>query len=923
MWQVWGTESCRDGAPSGLRRVVTSGKHGFRADNGHRIEDSMDISKDMTTAPGTIRRVDYTPPPFLIETVDLDVALSPEAANVVSRLAVRRNPGAASKPADLVLDGKKMDLVSVRLDGQPVDHQVTPETLTIRGVPDSFTLEIATRSRPQDNTELTGLYKSRDLFCTQCEAEGFRRITYFLDRPDVMARYTTRIVADKSLTPVLLSNGNLVDSGPLDGGRHFATWEDPFPKPSYLFALVAGPLDCLEDRFTTRSGREVALRIFVRPGDVPRCEHAMESLKKSMKWDEDVYGLEYDLDTFMIVAIDDFNMGAMENKGLNVFNSKLVLANPETATDLDYHSIEAVIGHEYFHNWTGNRVTCRDWFQLSLKEGLTVLRDQQFSADMGSAADARIDDVRRLRAAQFPEDAGPMAHPVRPDSYIEINNFYTATVYQKGAEVVRMMHTLLGPERFRKGMDLYFQRHDGQAVTCDDFASAMEDASGVDLAQFRLWYAQAGTPDLKVEGSYDAAARRYTMTVAQSLRPTPGQTDKKPMHIPLSVGLLDGAGRDLPLKLAGEAAAGGTTRVLDVRNPRDVFVFEDVPEKPVASLLRGFSAPVKLQASRSEEELTFLMAHDSDPFARWEAGQQLGARLILDMVGARKAGKPMVVPDLFVDAIRRTLDDQRLDRSFIADAVTLPGLAFLGELMPEIDIEGLWAAQQRVRAVLSQQLADRWTSVYDASHGTGPYRFIPEEVGRRRLRSTALAYLSTDKSDAARRRAVEYFEQAGNMTESVAGLAVLAELGGAEGEAALASFWERWKGEPLVLDKWFGIQARTPTAGTLERVERLVDHPSYDRRNPNRVYSLVGAFASGNPVQFHAAGGEGYRFLADQVLATDKLNPQIAARLLSPLGSWRRYDTARQALMKRELTRIVAEKGLSRDVYEIASKGLR
>jgi aminopeptidase N len=882
----------------------------------------MDISKDMTPIPLTIRRADYTPPPFLIDTVDLGVELLADSARVVSRMAMRRNPAATSKPADLVLDGKKMELLSVRLDGGPASHEIGPEALTIRAVPDRFTLEVVTRLRPQDNTELTGLYKSRDLFCTQCEAEGFRRITFFLDRPDVMARYTTRIVADKSLAPVLLSNGNLVESGALDGGRHFARWEDPFPKPSYLFALVAGPLDCLEDRFTTRSGREVTLRIYVRPGDVARCDHAMESLKKSMKWDEDVYGLEYDLDTFMIVAIDDFNMGAMENKGLNVFNSKLVLANPETATDLDYHSIEAVIGHEYFHNWTGNRVTCRDWFQLSLKEGLTVLRDQQFSADMGSAADARIDDVRRLRAAQFPEDAGPMAHPVRPDSYIEINNFYTATVYQKGAEVVRMMHTLLGPERFRKGMDLYFQRHDGHAVTCDDFASAMEDASGVDLAQFRLWYAQAGTPDLKVEGTYDAATRRYTMTVDQSLRPTPGQPDKKPMHIPLSVGLLDGAGRDLPLKLAGETAAGGTTRVLDVRNPRDVFVFEDVPEKPVASLLRGFSAPVKLEAARSEEELTFLMAHDSDPFARWEAGQQLGARLILGLVEARKAGKPMNVPDLFVDAIRRTLDDQRLDRSFIADAVTLPGLAFLGELMPEIDIEGLWAAQQRVRGVLSQQLADRWSSVYDANHGTGPYRFSPEEVGRRRLRSTALSYLSTDRGEAARRRAVEYFENAKNMTEQVAGLAVLAELGGAEGEAALATFHERWKGEPLVLDKWFSIQARTPTEGTLHRVKQLVDHPSYDRKNPNRIYSLIGAFASGNPVQFHAAGGAGYRFLADQVLATDRFNPQVAARLLSPLASWRRYDSGRQALMKRELTRIAGENGLSRDVFEIASKSL-
>ena len=882
----------------------------------------MDTSKDMTTPPGTIRRADYTPPPFLIDTVDLDVELGKETTSVVARLAVRRNPAAVSQPADMVLDGKKMELVSVQLDGKSAVHEVTPETLTLRGVPDSFSLEIRTRLRPQENTELTGLYKSRDLFCTQCEAEGFRRITYFLDRPDVMARYTTRIVADRALAPVLLSNGNLVDSGVLDDGRYFAAWEDPFPKPSYLFALVAGPLECLEDWFTTRSGREVTLRIFVRPGDVGRCGHAMESLKKSMKWDEEVYGLEYDLDTFMIVAIDDFNMGAMENKGLNVFNSKLVLANPETATDLDYHSIEAVIAHEYFHNWTGNRVTCRDWFQLSLKEGLTVFRDQQFSADMGSAADARIDDVRRLRASQFPEDAGPMAHPVRPDSYIEINNFYTATVYQKGAEVVRMMHTLLGPERYRKGIDLYFQRHDGQAVTCDDFASAMEDASGVDLAQFRLWYAQAGTPDVRVEGRYDVAGRRYTLTVTQSLRPTPGQPGKQPMHIPLAVGLLDGAGRDLPLKLAGETAAGGTTRVLDLRTPREVFVFEDVPEKPVASLLRGFSAPVKLDAPRADDELTFLMAHDSDPFARWEAGQQLGARLILELVEARKAGRPMVVPDHFVDAIRRTLDDQRLDRSFIADAVTLPGLAFLGELMPEIDIEGLWAAQQRVRSVLSDRLGESWSSAYDANHAIGPYRFTPGEVGRRRLRSTALSYLSVDKGDAARQRAVAYFESAGNMTESIAGLTVLAELGGGEAEAALAAFFERWKGEVLVLDKWFGIQARTPTEGTLERVKRLVEHPSYDRRNPNRVYSLIGAFASGNPVQFHQAGGAGYRFLADQVLATDRLNPQIAARLIGPLGSWRRYDKDRQDLMRRELERIVAEPGLSRDVFEIASKSL-
>jgi aminopeptidase N len=876
----------------------------------------------MTAAPQAIRREDYTPPPFLIDFIDLKFDLGAETTRVGARLAVRRNPAATAKPADLALDGKKLELVSVLLNDQPPEHDIDDERLTIRNVPDRFVLNIETRIHPRANTELTGLYVSKGMFCTQCEAEGFRRMTYFLDRPDVMSRYTTTITADRDAAPVLLSNGNLIASGDLGEGRHFAKWEDPFPKPAYLFALVAGRLESLDDSFVTRSGREVRLHIYVRPGDVRRCRHAMDSLKKAMKWDEDVYGLEYDLDVFMIVAVDDYNMGAMENKGLNVFNSKLVLADPETATDGDYRAIEAVIAHEYFHNWTGNRVTCRDWFQLSLKEGLTVFRDQQFSADMGSAALTRIDEVRGLRASQFPEDASPMAHPVRPDSYIEINNFYTATVYNKGAEVVRMQHVLLGGAGFRKGMDLYFQRHDGQAVTCDDFVQAMQDASGVDLGQFRLWYSQAGTPALKVSGDYDPAARRFALTVEQRLPPTPGQSQKKPMHIPLSVGLLDRAGREIGLKLSGDGGAAATTRALDIRGERDVFVFEDVPEAPVPSLLRGFSAPVKLTNPRSDEELAFLMAHDPEPFARWEAGQQLAAKMILGMVEDRKAGCPLSVADRFVEAIRRTLDDQRLDRDLIAVAVQPPGVAYLGELMGEIDIDGLWAARQFLRKSLAERLADRWQAAYEANRIAGGYRFTPDDVGRRNLRNVALWYLAGIDSREARRRAALHFTEAANMTDAMAGLSVLAELGGIEGEMALARFYDRWKGEPLVLDKWFSIQASAPTRDAVERVKKLVEHPAYDRRNPNRVRSVLGAFALANPARFHDASGGGYRLLADHVIATDKLNPQLAARLLGPLGRWRRYDPGRQQLMKAELERIVAELGLSKDVFEIASKSL-
>ena len=871
--------------------------------------------------PRCIRRVDYAAPSFLIESIELRVELGLEETLVTSRLAVRRN-AAAGRVADLVLDGTSLELLSVELDGRPAEHEAGAETLRVRDVPDRFVLDVVTRINPAANTELAGLYVSRGLFCTHCEAEGFRRITYFLDRPDVMVRYAVTIVADRKLAPVLLSNGNLVASGEAGDGRHFATWVDPFPKPSYLFALVAGCLECLADRFATRSGREVVLRIFVRPGDVGRCRHAMESLKKAMKWDEDEYDLECDLDIYMMVAVDDFNAGAMENKGLAIFNSRLVLADPETATDADYEAIETVVAHEYFHNWTGNRVTCRDWFQLTLKEGLTVFRDQQFSAAMGSAALCRIGEVQRLRAAQFPEDSGPTAHPVRPDSYIEVNNFYTATIYYKGAEIVRMLHALVGRPAFGKGMDLYVERHDGQAVTCEDFVQAMEDASGVDLAQFRLWYSQAGTPSLEIGGRYDAASRRYTVTVGQSGPETPGMSSRQPMHVPLAVGLLDRAGRDLPLRLAGEPSAGGTTRVLDVRRTSEEFVFEDVPEPPVISLLRGFSAPVKLGAARPDRELVFLMGHDGDPFARWEAGQQLSANVLHGVAADHKAGRPLVVPEVFVDAVRRTLDDRGLDRVLVAAAVTLPHFSYLGELMPAIDVDGLCAALRHVRMTLAVELADRWRAVYEANIGDGTCHFTRADVARRRLCGTALRYLAARGGDAERHRVVRHFQQAGGMTEAVTALSVLAELGGSEGEAALAQFYDRWKNQPLVIDKWFSIQATAPASGGFDRMRRLLDHPDYHRGSPNRVWALVGAFAFGNPEHFHDPRGRGYRLLAGEVMALDRTNPQLAARLVAPLTQWRRYDVGRSAGMRTVLERIAARRGLSRDVFEIVSKSL-
>jgi aminopeptidase N len=883
------------------------------------------------TAHQPIHRKDYAPPAFLIDRVDLAFDLGDATTRVRARLMLRRNKARADAAgAPLVLDGRKLELAALRLDDRPLaaaEYAVDEEHLTVHALPERCVLEIETVIRPQDNTELEGLYFAAGMFCTQCEAEGFRKITYFLDRPDVMARYTVTITADRARCPVLLSNGNKIAEGALEGGRHFARWEDPFPKPAYLFALVAGDLGCVEDEFTTRSGRRVALRIFTEHDNVDKCGHAMTSLKKAMKWDEDVFGLEYDLDIFMIVAIGAFNMGAMENKGLNVFNTKYVLARPDTATDQDYLGIESVIAHEYFHNWTGDRVTCRDWFQLSLKEGLTVFRDQQFSADMNSEAVKRISDVRGLRAGQFPEDASPMAHPVRPDSYIEINNFYTATVYVKGAEVVRMIHTLLGPARFRKGMDLYFERHDGQAVTCDDFVAAMADASGVDLEQFKLWYSQSGTPELSVQAEYDAAARSYTLTVEQSCPPTPGQPDKQPFHIPLSLGLLDRQGRDLPLQLEGENAPPAPgTRTLDLRQRRQSFRFVNLPEPPTPSLLRGFSAPVKLKAAWTDTQLQFLMAHDSDAFARWEAGQQLAVKLMLGLIADQRAGRALALDPGLVEAVARILDEamaagRGLDAAFVAQALSLPAESYVGELMAEIDPGAIHAVREHLRSGLAEALAARWRAVYQAQRDDGPYQVDARAIGRRSLKNLCLSYLVATGAPNAVALCLEQARAGTNMTDVLTGLALLADTDRPERDAALAEFYARWRDDPLVVDKWFSIQAVASAQDTIERVRALLSHPAFDIKNPNRVRALVGAFAS-NQVRFHDPSGAGYAFLGDQVLALDPINPKVGARMIGPLGRWRRYDARRRTLMRAQLERVVGAPDLSRDVYEIASKSL-
>jgi aminopeptidase N len=874
--------------------------------------------------PQPIHLTDYRPPDYVVDRVDLTVDLDEEVSTIAARLALRRDHDDGPRP--LVLDGQALELKSLRLDGAPLAatrYTVDAERLTIADVPERFTLEVETAVRPQDNTSLEGLYLSGGVFCTQCEAEGFRKITYFPDRPDVMARYGVTLRADLERCPVMLSNGNQVAGGRLKGGRHWLRWEDPHPKPSYLFALVAGRLACVDDTFTTRSGREVALRLYVEPGNEDKCDHALASLKRAMRWDEEVFGLEYDLDVYMIVAVSDFNMGAMENKGLNIFNAKYVLARPETATDADFADVEGVIGHEYFHNWTGNRITCRDWFQLSLKEGLTVFRDQLFSADMRSAAVKRILDVRALRAAQFQEDAGPMAHPVRPASYIEINNFYTHTVYDKGAEVVRMIHTLVGPRDFRRGMDHYVRRHDGMAVTTDDLVAAMADAAGVDLDQFRRWYDQAGTPELEVRRRYDAEARAFTLEVRQSCPPTPGQPDKRPFHIPLVVGLLGRDGRELPLRLSGENAAKGTTRVLELRGETEQFTFVDVPAAPVPSLLRGFSAPVKLRIDLDDGELAFLMAHDPDAFNRWEACQRYAVKLLMGLISDLRDGRTPAFDPGFIAAFHKTLTDDSLDPAFVALALTLPDEAYLAEQMDEIDVVAIHEARRRMRRTLAAALAGELVAVYRANATPGPYSFDPGPAGKRSLKNLCLAYLAA-REDGGRGRGLvlRQFREADNMTDATAALSLIADVDGPERQQALAAFYAQWRDEPLVVDKWFAIQARSRLPGTLDAVRRLTDHPAFSLKNPNKVRALIGSFAFGNQRRFHDESGAGYRFLADQVLRLDAINPQVAARLLGPLARHRRFDPVRRQAMRAELRRIRAHPGRSPDVYEIVTKSL-
>ena len=872
-----------------------------------------------------VRLEDYRPPDWLVETVELDVTLDPVATRVRATLTLRPN-GNGAAPAPLVLDGDALDLRALKLDGAalpPEQFVATADRLTIAQPPHRpFRLEIETVVDPSANTQLMGLYRSGPIYCTQCEAEGFRRITYFPDRPDVMAVYTTRIEAEKADAPVLLANGNLIASGDVPGtSRHFAVWHDPFPKPSYLFALVGGKLACVEDRFRTMSGREVTLRIYVEAGKEARCAYAMDSLKRAMRWDETAFGREYDLDIFMIVAVSDFNMGAMENKGLNVFNDKYVLASPETATDGDFDRIEAIIAHEYFHNWTGNRITCRDWFQLCLKEGLTVFRDQEFSADARSRAVERISDVRGLRAHQFMEDAGPLAHPVRPRLYHEINNFYTATVYEKGAEVVRMLKALLGPETFRQGMDLYFTRHDGEAATIEQFVQCFADVSRADLAQFMLWYSQAGTPELVATGGYDADAKTYRLDVAQTVPPTPGQPTKEAMVIPLAIGLVGRDGRDLPLKLRdGRTIERG---VLTLTKPAETFVFGDIGEPPVPSLNRGFSAPIKLIANLSADDLRFLAAHDADAFNRWQALQTLATRLLLDNVASLRAAKPARQDGGLLHALGAILDDGTLEPAFIALALTLPGESDLArEIGRDVDPDAIFAARSGLRAAVGEHLAGSLFDHYRRLSESRPYSPDAASAGRRALRNICLDLLVATRRPDAVSLAARQYQAADNMTDRMAALSTLSLCDVPERAATLDDFYARYADDPLIVDKWFTLQATIPEPATLDRVKALTGHRAFSFANPNRVRALIHAFALANQREFNRADGAGYDFVVNTVLALDRKNPQLAAKLLAAMKSWRVLEPGRRAMAEKALQQVAAAPSRSPDVADIVQRAL-
>jgi aminopeptidase N len=871
------------------------------------------------------RRLDYHPAAFVADDVALEFDLDPDATDVTATFAFRRNPAAQDRHAPLTLDGEQQTRLQVALDGRELTRDrlvVDGATLTIRDAPEQGTLTVRTLIAPARNVALEGLYVSSGVFCTQCEPEGFRRITYFLDRPDILARYRVTLRADRARYPTLLSNGNLVASGVLADGRHFATWNDPFPKPTYLFALVAGDLAALEDSFVTASGRTVGLRIYSTPANLPRCRHAMDSLKHAMRWDELRFGREYDLDTFMIFCADDFNLGAMENKGLNIFNSRLVLADPAMATDADYNAIEGVIGHEYFHNWTGNRVTCRDWFQLSLKEGLTVFRDQEFSSDQGSHAVERIGAVEYLRREQFAEDAGPMAHPVRPDEYQEINNFYTATVYEKGAELIRMQHALLGPERFRRGMDLYFERHDGRAVTCEDFVQAMQDASGIDLAQFRHWYSQSGTPVLTASGRYDAPARTYTLDIEQALLAANGSRRKPPLHIPLAIGLVGPDGRDMPLRLTGESSPGGTTRLLDVTSITQRFEFVDIPVAPVPSLLRGFSAPVKMAFDYREEDLALLAAHDSDPVNRWDAAQRLFTNAVLQLAHAQRKLAPLWLPPLLSQIVGELLADEASDPALLALALSLPDLEYVASLEPTLDPDAIVAAWTFVEKSVAHAHRPAFLRAYLRHRPVGPYAPTPHQVSGRSLANVCLRYIGALDDDDAHALAMTQYRNADNMTDAMATLAALRDSLAPARDELYAQFEAKWRDEPLVLDKWFAAQARSMRPDTLAIVRALIAHPRFNARNPNRVRSLVGTFALRNFARFNASDGAGYAFTADQVRSLDATNPQLASSIAAAFNLWKRFAEPRRGMMQRCLQRIARAPNLSPDVREIVTRTL-
>jgi aminopeptidase N len=872
--------------------------------------------------PESIYLKDYQPPHFVIEETHLRFDLFEDYAQVDSRLVMRRNRQQHENyEGPLILVGKQLELLAITIDGSRLsddEYVLEGEFLTIHKVSDSFELEISTRNEPQNNTELEGLYKSGGMFCTQCEAEGFRRITFYLDRPDVMSIFTTEVIAEKSKYPILLSNGNAIANSEIEEGRHSVSWHDPHRKPCYLFALVAGDLVVKEDSFTTISGRNVELKIFVEPQNIDKTDYAMDALKRSMTWDQEKYGREYDLDIFMIVAVDDFNMGAMENKGLNIFNSSCVLANPQTATDATYLRIEAIVAHEYFHNWSGNRVTCRDWFQLSLKEGFTVYRDSQFTADMNSAAVKRIEDAAIMRTVQFAEDAGPMAHPVQPDSFIEIANFYTVTIYEKGSEVVGMINKLVGDKGFRKGSDLYFERHDGQAVTINEFVSAMEDANNISLTQFKRWYKSAGTPVVDVESYYDVGAKTYTLTFKQSC--------DEPFLIPIELGLIGQNGEELKAELAqglinkrGAYAQG----IFQLTEKEQVLVFADIKEEPVPSLLRDFSAPVKLNYDYSRDQLMFLMQHDTDGFNRWDAGQNLALDVIYQIMQQLAEGDEPTVDARLITAYRTVLKRDDIDYSMLAKMLLLPSVSYIAETQDVIDIQAISQARSHVQSVLAEALAKDLAALYQRLNVEQEYLPEPEQMAQRGLKNAALSYLLKTDHKKYCDLAIEQFENSDNMTDSMAALASLVNSEHkSQAEVALASFYKKWQAEPLVVNQWLAVQAGSAEYGTVENINKLLEHEAFDIKNPNKVRSVIGAFAGQSLTNFHALDGSGYQLVADKIILLNRLNPQIASRLVAPLSKWRRYVDCQGQQMKQQLQRIMSQEDLSKDVYEVVSKSL-